>query len=353
MLRRVTYPTTIGLAASILSLGAPAPVQAQSVDCPDGAVVVLDGEQICFPYASGGVPMQGGPLQVQAPRGGGGTQEWCHRHDNRDHDSPTNPWRVHCKLGEDWWFIRDWDCYIRRSNEAPPEWEIPRWDIGPDEEGTLFMVRCYPPREAPPLPGEKRSTPYLDLEGRWQTSSFVLGPENPPGYNGTPSVIPQLWQEAINALGMRGPDITMAPPNGGALVNLPVWLWTETGGTTWPTDDPLHASAAASGQRVDAWAEPLRIEWNLGDGSTPLICHGPGQAWQPGLDFLSPGECHHVYRRHSRNQPNGSYQVTAITTWRVWWHINGQYDNELELQVGTTTDYEVHEIQVLTGRPRR
>lgn len=85
----------------------------------------------------------------------------------------------------------------------------------------------------------------------------------------------------------------------------------------------------------------------------PLICHGPGQAWQPGLDFLSPGECHHVYRRHSRNQPNGSYQVTAITTWRVWWHINGQYDNELELQVGTTTDYEVHEIQVLTGRPRR
>ncbi len=166
-------------------------------------------------------------------------------------------------------------------------------------------------------------------------------------------MIPQLWQEAINALGMRGPDITMAPPNGGALVNLPVWLWTETGGTTWPVDAPLHASAAASGQRVDAWAEPLRIEWNLGDGSTPLICHGPGQAWQPGLDFLSPGECHHVYRRHSRNQPNGSYQVTAITTWRVWWHINGQYDNELELQVGTTTDYEVHEIQVLTGRPRR
>ena len=353
MLRRVTHLSIIGLTASALLVTVPAPAQAQSVDCPNGAVVVLDDEQICFPHAAGGVPMQGGPLQFQSPRGGGGTEHWCIRHNDRDHDSPTNPWRVPCKLGEDWWFSIDWDCYIRLSDRDPPAGEIPRRGIGPNEEGTLFMIRCYPPQEAPPPPGQRHSTPYIDPFGRWQATSFILGPENPPGFRGTPSVIPQLWQEAINALGMRGPDITMAPPNGGALVNLPVWLWTETGGTTWPVDAPLHASAAASGQRVDAWAEPLRIEWNLGDGSTPLICHGPGQAWQPGLDFLSPGECHHVYRRHSRNQPNGSYQVTAITTWRVWWHINGQYDNELELQVGTTTDYEVHEIQVLTGRPRR
>ena len=103
---------------------------------------------------------------------------------------------------------------------------------------------------------------------------------------------------------------------------------------------------------MDAWAEPLQIEWDMGDGTDPVVCTGPGQAWQQGLDFLAPEECHHVYRRHSRNEPGGSYEVTAVTTWRVWWHINGEYDNELELQVGSTTDYQVLEIQVLTGRPR-
>src|SRR5690606_543997 len=257
----------------------PTPAQAQSVDCPDGAVVVLDGEQICFPYASGGVPMQGGPLRLQSPRGEAGTQYWCMRHNRRARDRPTNPWRVPCELEDGWWFSIDWDCYLSQPDNFPPTPDLPRRGIGPDEEGQVFEVKCYPPQEAPAPTEDGHPIPYLDPYGAWQATSFVLGPDNPPGFRGTPSVIPQLWQEAINALGMRGPDITMAPPNGGALVNLPVWLWTETGGTTWPTDDPLHASAAASGQRVDAWAEPLRIEWNLGDGSTPLICHGPGQAW--------------------------------------------------------------------------
>lgn len=346
MLRRVTHLTLAALATTTL-LTIPTSAQAQSVDCPDGAVVVLDGEQVCFPYAAGRVPMQGGPLRLQSPRGGGGVEYWCVRHHDRDHDSPTNPWRVPCQLVNGWWFSIEWDCYVRQDTEPiPPGVELPRRGIGPDDEGVQYLIRCYPPQE------NAAGLMYMNGEGRWQAEQTIIGPANPPGFGGTPSVIPQLWQEAINALGMRGPQITTAPPDGGALVNLPVWLWTETGGTTWPVDDPLHASAAAAGQRVDAWAEPRQIEWDLGDGSDPLTCQGPGQAWQPGMDFLSPTDCHHIYRRHSRHLPGGSYQITAVTTWRVWWHINGSYDNELELQVGSTTDYQVMEIQVLTGRPR-
>jgi hypothetical protein len=193
---------------------------------------------------------------------------------------------------------------------------------------------------------------YMNGFGEWQTSEFIVGPANPAGYGGTPSVIPALWVEAVNALGMRGPEITTAPPTGGAaLVNLPVWLWTELGGNVWPAE-PLHAaaSAAAVGQRVDAFAEPLRIDWDMGDGSVPVECNGPGEAWEAGGNFLAPGDCHHIYRRSSRQESGGTFVITAITTWRVWWFINGTEDGELEIQVGSTSPYQVDEIQVLSGR---
>jgi hypothetical protein len=192
---------------------------------------------------------------------------------------------------------------------------------------------------------------YMDGFGLWQRSQMIIGPVDPPGYGGTPAVIPALWVEAVNALAMRGPEIGTAPPVGGsALVNLPVWLWTEVGGRVWPQGAPLHEFAAAAGQRVDAYAEPLRIEWDMGDGRPPVTCLGPGTTWEPGLNLLDPDECHYVYRRASRQQPDGRYPIIAITTWRVWWEINGGFDGELELQVGSTTSYRVDEIQVLTGR---
>jgi hypothetical protein len=62
-----------------------------------------------------------------------------------------------------------------------------------------------------------------------------------------------------------------------------------------------------------------------------------------------PGECHHVYVRASRHQPDGQYEITAVTTWRVWWHINGEFDNDVLIEVGTTASYPVYEVQVLTG----
>lgn len=213
-----------------------------------------------------------------------------------------------------------------------------------DEEGRVFEIRCYPPQE------DEEGVMYMNGFGLWQRTQFIIGPENPPGYEGTPSVIPALWVEAVNALAMRGPEIRTAPPadSGAALVNLPVWLWTGTGGRVWPQGGPLHEFAAAAGQRVDAYAEPLRIEWDMGDGRSPVVCDGPGTAWEPGRNLLEPGACHHVYRRASRHQPDGRYEITAITTWRVWWEINGGYDGELELEVGATSPYRVAEIQVLS-----
>lgn len=321
------------------------PARGAQVECPNGELVVLDGEQVCFPYANDQKPIDGGPLSFGHPTGGSGIQTWCIRHQQRDADSRTNPWRVYCQDG-DWWFHVEWDCYVRADDqvtEPDPDW--PRWDVVDGEEGRVFEIRCYPPQ------ANEEGGLYMDGFGLWQASQFIIGPENPPGYQGTPSLIPVLWVEAVNALAMRGPEIRIAPPvDGAALVNLPVWLWTEVGGRVWPQGAPLHEFAAAAGQRVDAYAEPVRIEWHMGDRQPPVTCHGPGTAWERGLDLLDPGECHHVYRRASRHQPGGRYGITAITTWRVRWEVNGEPDGEQEVAVGSTTSYQVDEIQVLTGR---
>lgn len=336
-----------GLSALAVALILPMPqTSVAQVACPDGQIVILDGEQICFPLVGGSLPSDGGSIEFDRPTGDAGVKYWCIRHDQRELGSRTNPWRVHCNAG-DWWFHVGWDCYMREGGDVAREPEWPRWDVGADDEGRVFEVRCYPPQE------DEDGDLHLDGFGFWQGSRFVIGPENPPGYEGTPSLIPALWVEAVNALAMRGPEIGTAPPAiGAALVNLPVWMWTEVGGRVWPQDGPLHEYAASAGQRVDAYAEPLRIAWDMGEGRPPVTCEGPGTAWEPGLDLLDPGECHYIYRRASRHQPDGRFEITAITTWRVWWEINGGYDGELELEVGSTASYRVDEIQVLTGRHR-
>ena len=149
MLRRVTHLTTIGLTASALRL-VPAPVQAQSVDCPDGAVVVLDGEQICFPYAAGGVPMQGGPLQVQSPRGGGGTEYWCIRHHDRDQTAPPTPGESPAKLVTGGSASTGTATFGSPMSPYRLMWSSHVGASAQIEEGTLFKIRCYPPQELPP-----------------------------------------------------------------------------------------------------------------------------------------------------------------------------------------------------------
>ncbi|QSB14286.1 hypothetical protein JQS43_22710 [Natronosporangium hydrolyticum] len=185
---------------------------------------------------------------------------------------------------------------------------------------------------------------------QWQPADLVVVAAPPDDLGGEESRILELWVEAVNALEMHGPAITTAPPQGTrGLVNLPVWFWTEEHEHRWPEE--LHAAAEAPelGERVDVYAEPLFMEWDMGDGNVRR-CDGPGEAWQSGMDLLNPAhECHHTYRRTSRDEPGGVYEIVAITTWRVWWDINGSFDSELEIQVGTTGELQVDEIQVLTS----
>src|SRR5690606_35598700 len=118
------------------------------------------------------------------------------------------------------------------------DYDPPRWDLSDGERGSLWRVRCFPPKEDPlgrPMWLASESNPF----GVWIRSMFVYGPESPTGWGGLPAVVPGLWAEAVNSLGLVGPVIATSPPlHRGGIVNLPIWFWTEDRGRTWP-DTPL------------------------------------------------------------------------------------------------------------------
>lgn len=381
MLTSCSFSRVASLLASSLAgvtmLGAPAPAAAQGggVDC-DGVAPVIDGEAHCVLYAHGPVT-NGAPLEFESPAGTGSTT--CLREEGVDAGSPPaqldqyGPREIACVWdgvsgpGSDGtprgYYTAVWDCYVRpMQHAAEPTPDMVGYAIHGGADGLVYMASCFPPPEAPVTEAEDPRG-----LGHWRTGpqgaeqdpdaatwggggQLVVLPEPPPAAEPEPSIV-DLWVEAVNQLTMRGPAVTTAPPaDAGGLVRLPTWLWTDDTAQTWP--DQLHADAAAGGVRVDAYAEPSYMEWDMGDGQPPVRCDGPGAAWGPESDVFNPpaDACRHTYLRSSRTQPDGVFRILAMTTWRVWWEINGEYDNEMEIQVGTTATYRVNEVQVLTRR---
>lgn len=345
----------LGSAVPALPGGASTVPSVPEVTCPVGQLAgpgAEHGDRTCYSHASGDIPPLDQPIELTTSSASddGAVEYWCVRRDDGT-DGWAGPHRVPCHF-DGWWYTPLWDCFIR-VGEPEIGVEPPRWDVGGDEEGRLWRVQCYPPQEDPD--GDLMWLPPPPQGGLWRSSMLVLGPAEPPGWLGTPSLVPGLWVEAINSLRLRGPEIATAPPlDAAGLVRLPTWVWTENTARTWP-EAPLHARADARPEGVDswvdAWAQPARIEWDMGDGLPPTVCEHPGVAWQPGMDDdQGHGECSHRYLRPSRDQPDGFYEITAVTTWQVRWEVNGGADRgELEIQVGSTAPYRVNEVQVLVG----
>ncbi len=367
----VILTPSIGVTAA-LAAAAPGLAQDGGAGC-DGVAPVIDGEAQCIAWARGPVT-DGAPLELAAPAGTGSTT--CLRPEGVDLASPAGqldrygPREIPCVwtgvAGPDrdgthrGYYTRVWDCYVQPRPRQTPSPEMVGYAAHGGADGLVYLASCFPPPPAPVTHatdprglGHWRTGPHggePDPDGAiWGgTGQLVVLPEAPPPAEPEPSIA-ELWVEAVNQLAMRGPEITTAPPvRTGGLVHLPTWLWTANPAQTWP--DRLQATAAAGGVRVDAHAEPSHLEWDMGDGQPPLRCDGPGVAWGPESDVFHPpaDACRHTYQRASRTQPDGAFHILAMTTWRVWWEINGEYDNELQIQVGTTATYQVNELQVLT-----
>lgn len=221
------------------------------------------------------------------------------------------------------WFNPTDTCYYERLDLPAHD---PAWHGNDPAKGDLYRAWCWAGRSA-----------------GWQATRVVYRTSPPPGFGGLPSPL-TLALRAVNRLGLRGPDIHTAPDvNGAGLVGLPVWLWTEVTATTW---GPASATASVPGMSVTATAKAARIEWHMGDGHKKT-CANPGTAHDSRFGGRPSPTCGHVYTSPSRDQHDGRYTITAVTTWIVTWAGGGQ-NGTLTVTRQSTSTLQVEELQVVT-----
>jgi hypothetical protein len=320
--------------AGLFAVGAeaaPAHAVAQ-VDCAEaGRPARIGGTWVCVLVAGGHHDV---PVQVEVAGGGWTPGRWCANPLGLGPPgfggapapyAPSAAATVPCHLDQFGW----WDgtgCYYHYERQAVPSDD--GWGAAPD--GLLYRVRCF--------------LEDLNGFGDWFDQEERVLPGRPPFEGGAPPALLTLWEQAVNSLAMTGPEIGTAPPadQGAGVVRVPVWMWD--GGA--PATGPVTAGPAL-GRTVRARARVGEVLWDTGDGSPPVACD-QGVAWEQGMDVLDP-PCGHPYPRASRDQPGGTFRITATTTWHLEWWVDGVWDGELFLPATSTTEIRVDEIQVLTG----
>lgn len=276
-------------------------------------------------------------MRVELATGGGGTLDQCRRPQRAIFDASVGPEFVGCNGGPLGWYSQRYDCYFNADNPGarakdPADEDVVYPDgVGRGDDGTVYTAYCF--------------LKHYTTEAGWIGFEYwFLPPSEEPGPTEDPTV--GLIVEALDQLLLRGPTIGTAPPaQGAALVRLPVWLWNETDDRNWGT---RTAQASAAGITAQASAVATEIIWDMGDGS-PVECD-EGVAWARGMDTLNP-PCGHTYLRSSRDQPDGRYAITAVTSWEVEWSVNGPSaaSGTVTLHPESTTTLQVDEVQVLTG----
>jgi hypothetical protein len=163
---------------------------------------------------------------------------------------------------------------------------------------------------------------------------------------GSPPGQALLVAEAVKRLRLPAPAIRLNPaPPAAQVVHLPTWLWLDP--SSWAT---RTATASVPGLSVTATATPVSVRWSTGDGAT-LTCPGAGTPWTDGTDprKASP-DCGHTYTVTSGQ---GTFRVTATTTWTVSWAGGGASGTEPALTSTASADLKVAGLPtVITGDGR-
>jgi hypothetical protein len=228
--------------------------------------------------------------------------------------------------GRGWW-SDSLDCYVSSISPQPPAGD-PRWEGNDPGDGAVYLLYC----------------PLAESGSGVFRQSYDFLSEAP----GVPSVA-DLAQQAMESLPLVGADIGIAPdPDGVGLVGLNVWMWTENTDATW---GPVSVSVPGPGITVTAQGQATQIEWNMGDGTT-VVCEGPGTPYNESHGDEPSPDCGHVYTEPSRDQPDGRYAITAITTWHVEWWVEPRgsaAEGEDFFDRESSTSVRINELQVVTS----
>jgi hypothetical protein len=175
----------------------------------------------------------------------------------------------------------------------------------------------------------------------------------PPGFAARPAPA-ELAVRALAQIDLVPPIIGIAPDprSGPGLVGLPIWLWvrevaspTRTRGT-W---GPLSTSVSERGVTVALTAKVAGVTFAMGDDKT-VTCtrRGTDHTTAANPAGRSPTCGYDGYQRSSRGNADGTYQITATTTWNVAWAGGGESGQITGVTRTSDVAIQIDELQVVT-----
>jgi hypothetical protein len=172
-------------------------------------------------------------------------------------------------------------------------------------------------------------------------SIYSWDPANPPSLVPTAATLAQM---AANRMYLPVPAVRTWPPTSGTgLVNLPVWLHVDG----WET---ISASASAGGLAATVEALPVRVTWDMDEGS--VTCTDAGSVYDP-VTRPDPtsSTCSFTYRRSSGVRTDLTFHNTAVVVWHLrWYATNGQGGDLGELSSPVAGfDLQIKESQALVA----
>lgn len=176
-------------------------------------------------------------------------------------------------------------------------------------------------------------------------STAIPNPVQRGGISTSPQITPeQAATVAVARLHLTPPKPVIGPsPNLNewhmVAVGYPYWLWADG------NLDPAPASTTVADLTVRLDAHLASTTFDLGDG-TRLTCTDLTRRWTPAVAPAAESPaCGHTYKDPSL--PEGSYTITAYSTWAVDWSVNG-VGGTIPLYQQASTKLPVGELQVLT-----
>jgi hypothetical protein len=148
-----------------------------------------------------------------------------------------------------------------------------------------------------------------------------------------------LANPALKELPLLYPRPRTAPPRTATqVVGIRTWMWVD------PADwHPISATAQIPGLAATVTATPTKTIWDVGDGSDPIVCNGPGTVYDPAKpDGDQHSDCSRAF------QHDGTYPVRVTIEWNVTWTAtNGDGGNLGLFQRSTQFDVTVEQRQAV------
>lgn len=234
---------------------------------------------------------------------------------------PAGP--VPCESDSGYW-SNTLNCYVSLQRPQPPAGD-PGWQGHDPGDGSVYL--CYQPQTG---------------------IVIVLWSADPPDRAGEGPTPRDVAQQAITSMGLKAVRIGIVPDPGEdsiGIVGMPVWMWADQPDAD--TVGPATASATAGGITVTATANLLKVVWEMGDGSKPIVCRTPGTRYEPRFGNQPSPDCGYTYTISSAGQDRDRYTVTASSDWVVNWSGAGQTGTIRLNGLTRTTRIAVGEAQVL------